>query len=157
MKPWMKLLLAIALPLGVGVLAGLLTTAGVNGWFKTIQKPSWNPPNAVFAPVWTTLYILMGIALYLVWNSKAPAEAKRRAITFWMIQLALNALWSFLFFSNHTIGLALIDIVFLWLAILITIFLMARVHRAAAWLMVPYISWVSFAALLNFAIWQLNK
>jgi len=157
MKPWAKLLLSIVIPLAVGILSGLFTASGVNGWYRTIQKPSWNPPNAVFAPVWTTLYILMGIALYLVWNDKASEETKRPVITFWVGQLVLNALWSFLFFSQHAIGLALVEIIVLWFAILITIFLFARIRKAAAWLLVPYISWVSFASLLNFALWQLNK
>jgi tryptophan-rich sensory protein len=157
MKPWLKLLLSIVLPVGVGVVAGLFTQTGVDTWYRTIEKPSWNPPDAVFAPVWTTLYILMGIALYLVWNSKAAPAAKRRAILFWMVQLVLNAAWSFLFFTRHNIGLALVEIVVLWLVILITIFLFARIRKVAAWLMVPYISWVSFAMILTYTIWQLNK
>jgi tryptophan-rich sensory protein len=154
---WTRLLLSIALPVGVGVLASVFTQSGVDTWYRNIKKPSWNPPDAVFAPVWTTLYILMGIALYLIWQSNAAARVKRLAIGFWIAQLALNALWSFLFFSLHDIGLALVEIILLWLAILSTIFLFARVHKAAAWLMVPYISWVSFAAILNYTIWQLNS
>lgn len=157
MKNGLKLLLSIAIPLLVGVLAGLFTQEGVDGWYRTIEKPSWNPPDGFFAPVWTTLYILMGIAFYLVWKSNAPVQQKRKAVLFWIGQLVLNALWSFLFFNRQQIGLALAEIIVLWLAILITIFLFARIHKLAAWLLVPYISWVSFAAILTFTIWQLNR
>jgi benzodiazapine receptor len=156
MKPWIRLLMSIAVPVGVGVLAGLFTQTGVDGWYRTIKKPGWNPPDAIFAPVWTTLYILMGIALYLIWRSDAPVQQKRPAILFWIVQLVLNALWSFLFFNRHQIDLALAEILFLWLAILITIFLFARIRKLAAWLLVPYISWVSFAAILTYTIWRLN-
>jgi translocator protein len=157
MKSWVKLLISIAVPLAVGTLAGLFTANSVNGWYRTIIKPDWNPPDAVFAPVWTTLYILMGIALYLVSKKEVPFAEKRPAIIFWIVQLVLNALWSFLFFSVHTIGLALVEIIVLWLAILITIFSVARISKLAAWLLVPYISWVSFATILTYTIWQLNS
>jgi translocator protein len=157
MKPWLKLLISITVPLAAGTLAGLFTARGVNGWYRTITRPDWNPPDAVFAPVWTMLYILMGIAFYLVWQKRAPAAIKQPAITFWIVQLILNALWSFLFFSVHAIGWALTEILVLWLAILITIFTVARVSKLAAWLLVPYISWVSFATILTYTIWQLNR
>jgi translocator protein len=156
MKEWIKLVIAIAIPVGVGALAGYFTATGVDSWYRSIEKPSWNPPDGVFAPVWTTLYIMMGIALYLVWKSSAPQDQKRRAIVLWSVQLLFNALWSFLFFNIHNIGLALADIIVLWLAILVTIFLFARIHKLAAWLLVPYISWVSFATLLTYTIWKLN-
>ena len=156
MKNGVKLIIAIAVPVAVGAFSGFFTASGVDGWFQTIKKPDWNPPSAVFAPVWTTLYILMGIALYLVWKSNAPAAQKKQAILFWCGQLVLNGLWSFIFFNQHAIGFALFEICLLWLAILVTIFLFARIHKAAAWLLVPYISWVSFASLLTYAIWRLN-
>jgi tryptophan-rich sensory protein len=142
-------LIAIAVPVGTGALAGFFTASGVDTWYRTIEKPEWNPPDAVFAPVWTVLYILMGIAFFLVWKSKAAPDIKRRAMVFWMVQLVLNAAWSFLFFNRNAIGLALLEIIVLWLAILITIFLFARISKAAAWLLVPYISWVSFASVLT--------
>ncbi|WP_227990904.1 TspO/MBR family protein [Flavisolibacter ginsenosidimutans] len=145
----------MALPLSVGGIAALFTQAGIDRWFTTIQKPAWQPPNWLFAPVWTVLYILMGIALYLVWKQNAPG--KRGAIILWSLQLVLNFLWSFIFFSQHRIALALVDIVVLWLLILLTIFSFAKFSKTAAWLLVPYISWVSFAATLNFAIYQLNR
>lgn len=157
MKNSLKFAIAVTVPLAVGALSGVATASGVSGWYKTLAKPVWNPPNAVFAPVWTVLYILMGIALFLVWKSAAPMKIKRPAITFWIGQLALNATWSFLFFYQQQIGFALLEIGLLWIAILITIFCFARISKTAAWLLVPYISWVSFAAILNYAIWQLNK
>jgi tryptophan-rich sensory protein len=156
MKNALKLLMAIAVPVGTGALAGYFTASGVDIWYRTIEKPAWNPPDAVFAPVWTTLYILMGIAFYFVWISNADPVLKRRATVMWVVQLVLNAAWSFLFFKRHDIGLALLEIIVLWLAILLTIFIFARIRKAAAWLLVPYISWVSFATILTYTIWKLN-
>jgi tryptophan-rich sensory protein len=156
MNNGLKLLIAVAAPVGTGALAGYFTASGVDTWYRTIEKPEWNPPDAVFAPVWTVLYILMGIAFYLVWKSHAEPGLKRRATVLWILQLVLNAAWSFLFFNQHAIGLALIEIILLWLAILLTIFIFARIRKAAAWLLVPYISWVSFATILTYTIWKLN-
>ena len=156
MKDWIKGAISIAIPVGVGAVAGYFTATGVDNWYRTIEKPGWNPPDGVFAPVWTTLYIMMGIAFYLIWKSSGPHNQKRRAMVLWGIQLLLNAFWSFLFFNLHTIGLALAEIIVLWLAILFTIFAFARVDKRAAWLMVPYISWVSFATILTYTIWKLN-
>jgi tryptophan-rich sensory protein len=156
MKNGLKLLIAIAVAVGTGALAGYFTASGVDTWYRTIEKPAWNPPDAVFAPVWTTLYILMGIGFYLVWKSNAAPELKRRATIMWIVQLVLNAAWSFLFFNRQDIELALIEIIILWLAILLTIFIFARIRKAAAWLLVPYISWVSFATILTYTIWKLN-
>lgn len=154
MKNWTKLVISLLLPLAVGAVAGFFTQPEIAGWFKTIRKPAWQPPNWLFAPVWTTLYILMGIALYLVWKRKTLG--KERAIALWSLQLLLNFFWSFIFFKQHQIGLALADIFLLWLLILLTIFAFARINKTAAWLMAPYISWVSFASILNFSIYQLN-
>ncbi|HUQ97638.1 MAG TPA: TspO/MBR family protein [Chitinophagaceae bacterium] len=156
MKKGFRLLISVLIPVFVGLLSGFFTASGVKGWFQTITKPGWNPPNWVFAPVWTTLYILMGIALYLIWQRQTNATQKKQAIIFWIVQLILNAAWSFLFFQQHAIGLALIEIILLWIAIFITILLFARINKTAAWLLVPYISWVSFASLLTYAIWRLN-
>lgn len=157
MRPWLKLVVCILIPLGVGALASFFTATGVSTWYRTIARPDWNPPDVVFAPVWTTLYILMGVALYLIWRKEVLESLKRSAIGWWVVQLVLNALWSFLFFSLQTIGLALIEIIVLWFAILGTIFSFARISKMAAWLLVPYISWVTFATILTFAIWRLNS
>ena len=152
-----KLIISIAIPLLVGFSGSFFTVTAPGSWYTTIEKPEWNPPGWVFAPVWTTLYILMGIALFLVWKHPAPDHRKRAAVIFFGLQLLLNFAWSFIFFDQHRIGLALADIILLWLTILITIFLFAKISRPAAWLLVPYISWVSFAGLLNFTIWMLNR
>lgn len=157
MKTWQKLSVSLLLPLAVGGVAGLFTQPEITGWFRTIRKPAWQPPNWLFAPVWTLLYIFMGLALYLVWKNPAMHSQKRAAVLFWSVQLLFNFLWSFIFFKQHQIGLALADILLLWLFILLTIFAFAKTNRAAAWLLVPYISWVSFAAMLNLAILQLNR
>lgn len=142
------------------VAAGLgsaATTKGVTTWYPTIVKPSWNPPNWVFAPVWTTLYLLMSIAAWRVWRAAAtPAEATK---TLWLYgaQLVLNAVWSVLFFFLHRPDLALVEIV-VFLALLIALLVrFARTDRLAAILWSPYVAWVSFATFLNGTIWWLNR
>lgn len=156
MKPFLKLIISVAIPVVVGAVSGYFTAGSVNGWFTTINKPSFNPPGWLFAPVWTTLYILMGIACYLIWKSSANVADKRRAITLYTIQLTLNFFWSIIFFGAHQPGWALVDIALLWAMIMLTIFSFGKISSTAAWLLVPYICWVSFATVLNFAIWKLN-
>lgn len=151
-----KLVIAILLPLLVGATSGFFTTTGVGSWYQTIQKPSWNPPNWIFGPVWTTLYVLMGIALFLVWKADTSNEAKKPALILFALQLVFNFFWSFIFFNQHAIGWALVEIIGMWLMILATIFAFANISKTAAWLLVPYISWVSFASILNYTIWKLN-
>ena len=157
MQNRIKLIISVALPVMVGGVSGLFTRPEIDGWYKSIQKPDWQPPNWVFGPVWTLLYILMGIALYLVWTSHSSAIQKRKAIFYWSLQLVLNFFWSYIFFSLHRIDLALAEILLLWLFIVVTIFLFARNSKPAAWLLVPYIAWVSFAGILTFTLYQLNK
>lgn len=152
----MKLIISIAIPLIVGAVAGFFTTSGVKGWYVIANKPSFNPPNWLFAPVWTTLYLMMGIALYLVWSTKNNNAIKRTAIKLFSAQLLLNFAWSFIFFYLHQPGWAFVEIITMWLMILLTIVWFGKISKIAAWLLVPYISWVSFAALLNFYIWKLN-
>ena len=152
-----KAIIAIAIPLIVGGTSGFFTVTGVESWYQTIQKPSWNPPNWIFGPVWTSLYLMMGIALFLVWKEDTSSELKKIAIGLFTIQLVLNFFWSFIFFSQQQPGWALVEIVVLWIFILLTIFAFAQVNKTAAWLLVPYISWVSFATILNYTIWQLNR
>jgi benzodiazapine receptor len=151
----MKLLYSLLITLGVGFIAGIATATNISSWYVQIAKPSFNPPNALFGPVWTLLYILMGISLYLI-RKRPTTPARSNALILFSIQLFFNFCWSFLFFSFHQIGLAFVDIILLWFMILATIFSFAKVDKAAAWLLVPYISWVSFALLLNAAIYKLN-
>jgi translocator protein len=124
-------------------------------WYATLAKPEWNPASAVFAPVWTVLYLSMGVAAWLVWRRAGFATAGV-ALAAFAVQLVLNALWSFLFFGLHRPGVAFVDIVVLWLAILVVVLLFLRHDWWAGVLMVPYLMWVGFAACLNFALWRLN-
>lgn len=142
----------IILCLAVAGVAGYVTAGAVTTWFPTLVKPAFNPPSWVFGPVWTTLYVMMAVAAWLVWLK----PGSRSALNLFFLQLALNFAWSLLFFGLHSPALALIDIVALWCAILTTIFAFGQHSSVAAWLMVPYISWVSFATILNASIWWLN-
>lgn len=150
----------IAVAVGVTLLIGFLSSLAVMGeletWYMQVERPWFTPPNWIFGPVWTTLYILMGIAAGLVWNEGMARKEVRRALILYAAQLLLNALWSILFFGLHSPGLALAEIAVLWVSIILTMFAMARVRKASAWLMLPYICWVSFAAILNFSFYQLN-
>lgn len=150
--PYQTLILSVVLCLCAGAIGGLFTTTGVDSWYASIVKPSFNPPNWVFGPVWTVLYILMGISLYLAIRK----EASRLALVTFMVQLGLNTLWSFLFFGLASPLLALICILALWVSILTCIVLFYRTSRTAAYLLIPYLLWVSFATLLNWAILLLN-
>jgi translocator protein len=151
------LILCILLPLAVGGLSGYLTTANIPTWYASLTKPSFNPPNYLFGPVWTILYIMMGYALYLITQTEFNKPYKNRTYIYWGLQMILNFFWSILFFHFHQIDIALVEIVLLWASILLTILSFAKINKKAAWLMVPYISWVSFATLLNAAIYVLNK
>lgn len=124
-------------------------------WYAALAKPAWNPPSWVFGPVWTALYTMMAVAAWLVWQRSAGG-VRRLALGLFLAQLALNAAWTPLFFGLHLLGVALAEMLLLWFAIAATIVSFHRVHRPAAWLLVPYLAWVSFAALLNFALWRLN-
>lgn len=135
----------------VSVLGGLATAAAIPGWYATLAKPSWTPPDWVFGPAWTTLYILMAVAAWLVWRRRRLVEV-RGALVAWWAQLALNLLWTMLFFGLRQPLWGLIEIVALWIAIAITIALFYRVRPLAAALLVPYIAWVSYAISLNAGI-----
>lgn len=155
MKNSIKLILCIIIPLSIGALSGIATSSGVNDWFLTINKPSFNPPNYLFAPVWTGLYILMGISLYLVLKTP-PSGSKKPAVAIFIVQLFLNFCWSFLFFKYQLIGVAFIEIILIWISIICMIYEFYKINRWAAWLQLPYLLWVSFASILNGAIWWLN-
>ena len=152
----MKLFISILIPLLVGGIATFFTTSGVNGWDAMANKPSFNPPNWLFAPVWTALYIMMGIALFLVWKSEGDKAIKQTAFILFAVQLLLNFLWSFIFFYAKQPGWAFVDIIAMWIAILLTIIWFTKISITASWLLVPYIFWVTFASLLNFYIWRHN-
>jgi tryptophan-rich sensory protein len=149
---------AIALfgPFLVGALGSLPTARAIPTWYRALDKPGWNPPNAVFGPVWTTLYALMGIALVLVRRSDAPQRVVDRAEAVFGLQLALNLAWSFVFFGGRDLRGAVAVIGALWIAILATIVQFWGIRRAAGLLLVPYLGWVSFASLLNAEIARRN-
>jgi tryptophan-rich sensory protein len=145
----------VLLCLAVAAIGGLITTGSVDGWYRALIKPSFNPPDWVFGPVWTVLYIAMGIAAWMVWKRAGLAGAQR-ALGLFLAQLALNLLWTVLFFGLHAPGLAFVEILVLLAAIAGTMRAFAAVDRRAAWLLAPYLAWVGFASLLNGAIWWLN-
>lgn len=124
-------------------------------WYAALAKPAWNPPNWIFGPVWTALYAMMAVSAWLVWQGSEGA-VRRRALGWYAVQLVLNAAWTPLFFGLHFLGVAFAEILLLWVAIAATIAAFRRVSRVAAWLLVPYLAWVSFAAALNFTLWRLN-
>jgi tryptophan-rich sensory protein len=140
-----------------GVIGGLFTASSVGTWYATLTKPSFNPPNWLFSPVWITLYFLMGVALFLVWRQGLQTEGVKIALIVFGLQLALNTLWSLLFFGLKMPLLAFIEILILWCLILITILKFKKISKLAGLLLVPYLLWVSFAAVLNFFLWHLNR
>lgn len=127
-----------------------------DGWYAELHKPSWNPPSWVFGPAWTLLYVIMGVAAWLVWCEGGWA-AQKHPLRLYLIQLFLNALWTPLFFGLHHPGIAFGEILILWLAVLSTLVAFWQVRRVAGWLMVPYLAWVSFATALNYQVWALNS
>lgn len=149
---WLVLAGLIALCLGAGGLGGWITAPAITEWYVTLNKPTWNPPNWLFGPVWTTLYIVMAIAAWLVWR-KGNATV---AMVLFFAQLALNCAWSFLFFGARSPWLGLVEIAMFWLVLATTTYVFFTRSKPAGMLMLPYLAWVSFAALLNFTIWRLN-
>jgi tryptophan-rich sensory protein len=150
-----SLILLIAVCLLTGVLGSLATSTSVNSWYVELSKPSWTPPSWVFGPAWTILYIMMAIAAWLVWRKGYTADV-RFALTLFGVQLLVNGLWSYLFFGLRWPGGALVDIAVLWVAIAATAIAFSRVSPPAAWLLLPYLAWVSFAMALNLEIWRRN-
>jgi benzodiazapine receptor len=150
-----KAVLAIAIPLAVGAFSGMATAEAIPTWYAQLQQPSFNPPNWIFGPVWSTLYLLMGISLFLIW--KLPTSKQRNeAIAIFFIQMVLNSIWSFLFFYFKRIDFALIEIVILWGMILLMILRFYKLHKPAGLMNIPYLMWVSFATILNAAYYYLN-
>jgi len=145
---WKKLLVCLAIPLGVGTLAALLTREGVRN-FAALPQPSLMPPAWLFPLVWTVLYALMGVASYKIATAEAPADKKRKALTLYGIQLAVNFIWPFLFFTGQLYFFSLVWILLLWVLVLFTTLQFFRIDPTAGWLMVPYLAWVTFAVLLN--------
>lgn len=158
MQKLVRILLVVSTCLLIGYLSGMVTRDSVQTWFPTLVKPIFNPPSWVFFPVWTFLYILIGVSGGMIWNHlEGNEENVKKAFRIFVIQLALNALWSYLFFGLHNPLLAFIEIILLWLMIFETFNQFKKIDKVAANLLLPYLAWVSFALVLNGSIWWLNK
>jgi benzodiazapine receptor len=155
MNRYLKLTLCILLPLLIGGFSGYATASGISSWYVGLNKPFFNPPNYLFGPVWSMLYILMGISFYRILQSQ-DSELKRKAILIFCIQLVLNFCWSFLFFRFQMLAISFIEIIIMWISIATMIYTFTKIDKTAAYLQIPYLLWVSFASVLNGAIWFLN-
>ena len=157
MQKILKIVLVVVVCVTIGYLSGMVTRDSITTWYPTLVKPVFNPPNWIFAPVWTLLYLMMAIAASLVWTSNCEDKAVKKALGFFAIQFGLNALWSYLFFGLHNPLVALFEIFLLLLMIFETYVLFKKIDKLAGLLLVPYLAWVSFAMVLNFSIWWLNR
>ena len=153
---WFKLIISLLICQVAGGIGSIFTMPAIGTWYATLHKPAFNQPNWIFGPVWTTLFILMGIALYLVWSKSKEQEGRKKAIIFFYIQLILNIGWSFCFFYLQNPLAGLLEIFVLWFFILLTIVYFYKISKPAALLLLPYILWVSFAAVLNYFLYILN-
>lgn len=151
-----KLVISILIPLIVGFTSSFATLGSISTFFDVLNKPTWTPPAWAFGPIWTTLYILMGIALFLVWRKGLFRQDVKIAIAVFGIQLILNFFWTIIFFGFRSITGGLIEIIFLWIAILVNIILFYRISKTAGLLLVPYIIWVTIASYLNYTVYLLN-
>jgi tryptophan-rich sensory protein len=157
MNKLLKYILAIVVCLSVGAVGSIFTISSIPTWYATLAKPSFSPPNYLFGPVWTLLYILMGIAVAIIWQKGLKTKKVRNAVYLFGVQLALNAIWTPIFFGAKNLLLALIVIIFMWIFILKTILAFGKINKTASYLLYPYIAWVSFATILNFSVWFLNR
>jgi len=151
------LIIALAAPLVIGGLSSISTISSIPTWYRGLSKPPWNPPDWAFGPAWTALYILMGVASWLVWRYGWDNRSVRVALRVFAVQLLLNGIWSVLFFGLRSPGIALVEIGVLWCMILATVVLFARRDLLAGAILVPYLLWVTFASALNWEVWSLNR
>jgi len=151
-----KLAVSVLVCLSAGFIGSFFTTPSIPTWYATLNKPSFNPPNWLFAPVWTTLFILMGIAAFFIWRKGLKKKEVKSALIIFLFQLIFNTLWSFLFFKFHSPFWALADIAVLWVLILLSLIKFWKINKAAGILLIPYLLWVSFASFLNYTIYRLN-
>jgi len=150
-----KFIISILIPLALGAIAGRFTAQAVPEWFASLNRPSFSPPNWLFGPVWTVLYILLGISLFLIWK-QIPSKERNKALWVFSIQMFLNFIWSFVFFYFNQIGLALIVIICLWFSIVLMLIRFYKIKPLAAYLNIPYLLWVTFASILNAGYYTLN-
>lgn len=157
MNKYLKITYLVAICLAVGFLSSKVTQSSITTWYPTIEKPVFNPPNWIFAPVWTLLFIMMGVSAGLIWDKITnQKELVKKGLLFFTVQLALNALWSYLFFGLHNVLLASIEIVILLLVIFETYLIFKKIDKKASYLLIPYMAWVSFATILTVSILVLN-
>lgn len=152
-----RLIISILACFLAAYIGSVFTTPSISTWYASLNKPFFNPPNWIFGPVWTLLYLMMALALYIIWDNGMEKAENKQALGIFAVQLALNSLWSIAFFGWHSPLAGLVIIVLLWSAIFMTIQRFNKISRTAGWLLVPYIAWVSFAAILNFMIFWLNR
>ena len=151
----MGLIVSILVCFAASGVGALFTTPNIEGWYQTLESPAGTPPNWIFGPVWSLLYLLMAISAWWIWKEKGFREAQR-PLTIFAVQLTLNVLWSILFFGFQSPGVALLEIILLWIMILTTIVTFSRIAKVAGLLLIPYLLWVSFATYLNYGFWSLN-
>jgi translocator protein len=156
MSKAIKLIISIVICQLAGVIGAFFTSPNISGWYAGLVKPAFNPPSWIFGPVWTTLFLLMGIAFYFIWQKANKNKLVRFAMIFFIVHLVFNTLWSILFFGLQNPGLAFLEIIILLAMIILLVEKFAKIDKRAAWLLVPYLLWVSFASILNYSIWQLN-
>jgi tryptophan-rich sensory protein len=154
-ESWISLVPFIVICFAAAGIGSFVTNTSVNTWYAQLRKPDWTPPNWIFGPVWTTLYVLMAVSAWLVWRS-TEWSVTRSALALFGIQLALNTLWSLIFFGLREVRLAFVEIMLLWMMVVATVVSFLPLSRLAAWLLLPYLLWVGFASYLNFRIWQIN-
>lgn len=156
MPLYLKIIISVLICMGIGFASGFSTASSIDGWYATLNKPFFNPPNWIFGPVWTLLYAMMGVAVALVWDKGLDKSIVKNALILFVVQLILNALWTPIFFGQKQLLFALAVIVTLWVLIFICIRKFKIIDNLAGNLLIPYILWVSFATILNFSIWYLN-
>lgn len=154
---WTKALVCVILVMAAGASGGLITAGSISGWYAGLEKPPGTPPNWIFGPVWSVLYAMMGFALARVWHFVPAGPSKRQALIAFAIQFALNLAWTPVFFGAHLLLVALLIIAVLWITILMTILAFRKLDRTAAWFLIPYLIWVSYASYLNAGIFWLNR
>jgi translocator protein len=154
-ESWVSLVPFVVVCFAAAGIGSLFTATSVKTWYAQLRRPEWTPPNWIFGPVWTTLYLLMAISAWLVWRSTSGPDA-RPALTLFTVQLVLNSLWSLVFFGLRKVGPAFAEILLLWMMIVATTVAFLPMSLLAAWLLIPYLGWVLFASYLNFRIWQMN-
>ncbi|MBD3311125.1 MAG: tryptophan-rich sensory protein [Candidatus Magasanikbacteria bacterium] len=152
-----RLLISLVLPQLAGLLGSFFTASSIPSWYTTIEKPFFTPPNWLFGPVWISLYILMGISVYLIWQKAEKNKKAKKLVWLFWVHLIFNATWSIVFFGLQNIGLAFLNIIIIWILILVLMWKFEKINKVSAWLLVPYMLWVSYATVLNLAIWFLNK